>query len=221
MAAQALEQPARCAPYRESCTKPPRRRAAGKRSGTKVWDRVIEWCEQNRGLIVQIVTAKQETGPYDWEDFTQEAYLVVHEQWTRWPLNGITQRFAGYVVMGFCEAFRNSFAMHKEAPPSLQEDPDPTEPYTIPIPGEDSGEENEGILREALDWMTPQQRRAWALRLGYDDSGRPADYKEIAVRMGISHRAVHRLMARGQAKVEACARERGLHDTQPDAEGWR
>lgn len=60
----------------------------------------------------------------------------------------------------------------------------------------------------ALDIMTPRQKEAWAMRLGRDGTDQRSDYKEVAVAMGISQRAVHRLMDRGLKLAAKMLREK-------------
>lgn len=54
---------------------------SGEKQAEKLWSDAMAWFEENRGLIVSVISRLEAFVPYDREDFLQEAKLVVFEAW--------------------------------------------------------------------------------------------------------------------------------------------
>ena len=194
-------------------------------SDAEAWDHVIRWVEENRGLLVRNAQRTYASfGPYDREDYLQQATLAGFHAWKDCVRAGEPERFIGYLFMRLRRECRDEMGIRRDAPASLRcEDrvlvPAEGLPHGPETTGHDGDEEHavrrRALLWQALRWMTSRQQVAWLLALGYLGHGE-ATPKDIARALKISRRAAAALLARGQAQAErGVRREQGSVGTCP------
>ncbi|MDF1555317.1 MAG: sigma-70 family RNA polymerase sigma factor [Deferrisomatales bacterium] len=184
-------------------------------SDAEAWDHVIRWVEENRALLVgNAQRTYAGFGPYDREDYIQQATLAGFHAWKDCVRAGEPERFVGYLFVRMRRECRDEMGIRRDAPASLRSKdrvlvPIEGLPHSPEAAGNDSDEEQatrrRALLWQALRWMTPRQQVAWLLALGYMGHGE-ATPKDIARALKISRRAAAGLLARGRAQAERRAR---------------
>jgi len=181
-----------------------------------IWRNALAWLEENKGLVVKVIASLDDPGPYEMEDFLQEAKLAVFQVWKNWADKVKPEDFAGYVVLTLRSAFRNHLGIRKDAPwRFLGNEGELLEKESLivfpTLVENDNGKQSTVLnIQTALSLMTPRQQRAWTIFLGLKGIEGQKSCKEVAATMKISPRAAYRLLERGKRRAKRIAKNRGI-----------
>lgn len=126
------------------------------------------------------------------EDVAQEAFLKILAAAPRYRPSAAFRTYLYRVVSRLCfDRARKMKPVYTDAPPDV--------PDGAPSPGAGAlADERGDIVRRAVDALPPAQRMAVVLRY-YEE----LDYRDVASALGITEKAVERLLARGRAILAA------------------